>query len=59
MNNVYELFVSLGEYGAAGMFKEINRSLFYRKSLGIRMYYENLAIVTFSNTCSATALKDR
>ena len=37
----YEKFISLKEYGAAGMYKEPHRSLFYRKSLGIRMYYEN------------------
>ena len=37
----YETFLSLKEYGAAGMYKEPNRSLFYRKALGIRMFYEN------------------
>lgn len=44
----YELFLSLGEYGAAGMFKEPDRSLFYRKSLGIRMYYENCELYKYN-----------
>ncbi len=34
-------FMVLGEYGAAGMYEEPDRSLFYRKALGIRRYYEN------------------
>ena len=35
------VFLEIGEYGAAGMYEEPNRSLFYRKSLGIRRFYEN------------------
>ena len=45
----YELFVSLGEYGAAGMYKEKDRSLFYRKALGIRMFYENCELYEYNN----------
>lgn len=45
----YELFFSMNEYGAAGMYKEPNRSLFYRKSLGIRMYYENCELYEYNN----------
>ena len=28
-------FLALGEFAAAGMYEETNRSLFYRKALGI------------------------
>ena len=34
-------FLSLGEYAAAGLYEEPERSLFYRKSLGLRRYFEN------------------
>lgn len=34
-------FLKIGEYAASGAFEEPERSLFYRKALGIRRYYEN------------------
>ena len=45
---LFERFLSLNEYGAAGMFKETDRSLFYRKSMGIRMYYENCELYQYN-----------
>ena len=38
---IREKLLSLGEYGAAGLYEEENRDLFYRKALGIRRYFEN------------------
>lgn len=40
--NLYERFWTMGEYYAAGLYEEPERSLFYRKALGLRRYYENL-----------------
>ena len=34
-------FLALGEYAAAGLYEEPNRSLFYRKALALRRFYEN------------------
>lgn len=34
-------FRSIGEYCAAGMYEEPQRSRFYRKALGLRRFYEN------------------
>ena len=39
--NICEEFKKIGEYAASGAFEESDRSLFYRKALGIRRYYEN------------------
>ena len=36
---ISEKFKRMGEYGAAGMYEEPERSLFYRKALGIRRFY--------------------
>lgn len=36
-----QMFLEIGEYAAAGMFEEPERSLFYRKALGLRRFYEN------------------
>ncbi len=47
-NKMYQRFLADGEYGAAGMYKEPDRSLFYKKALGIRMYYEHCALPRFS-----------
>ena len=33
--------LEIGEYSLAGMYEECERDLFYRKSLGLRRYYEN------------------
>lgn len=38
---IYDKFLGMGEYGAAGMYEQPQRSLFYRKALGIRRYYEH------------------
>mgnify|MGYP006909141724 CR=1 FL=1 len=34
-------FYNIGEYAAAGAFEAPERSLFYRKALGLRRYYEH------------------
>lgn len=39
-----ERFKKLNEFAAAGMYEEEERSLFYRKALGIRRYYETCAL---------------
>lgn len=39
-----ERFKELNEYAAAGLYEEEGRSLFYRKALGIRRYYETCAL---------------
>ncbi len=38
---ISESFKRIGEFGGAGMYEEPKRSLFYRKALGIRRFYEN------------------
>ena len=42
-----DIFLEMGEYGAAGMYEEQDRSLFYRKALGIRRFYENRELVEY------------
>ena len=42
-----EKFKNLGEYGGAGMFEEPDRSLFYRKALGMRRFYENCTLAPY------------
>ena len=37
---IAERLLALGEAGAAGLYEESERSLFYRKALGLRRYYE-------------------
>ena len=39
--------LELGEYAAAGLYEEMDRDLFYRKSLGIRRYYENCELAKY------------
>lgn len=39
-----EKFKELKEYAATGLYEEENRSLFYRKSLGLRRYYETCSL---------------
>ena len=39
--DIVKAFLDAGEYAAAGLFEEPCRSLFYRKALGIRRYFEN------------------
>jgi len=38
--DISKAFYELGEYAAAGLFEQPERSLFYRKSLGLRRYWE-------------------
>ena len=38
--DIVKRFLDAGEFAAAGLFEEPDRSLFYRKSLGIRRYFE-------------------
>lgn len=40
-------FLKIGEYAASGAFEESERSLFYRKALGIRRYYENCSLYDY------------
>lgn len=40
-------FAKIGEYAAMGAFEEEDRSLFYRKALGIRRYYENCELYEY------------
>lgn len=40
-NNMEKRFKSIGEFCAAGAYEEPERNLFYRKSLGIKRFYEN------------------
>lgn len=48
MNSTYRVFSDLGEYMAAGAYEEPERSLFYRKALGIRRYYENCMLCQYN-----------
>jgi len=48
--DIVDYFLDIGEFAAAGMYEEPNRSLFYRKSLGIRRYLENCELPEFART---------
>ena len=41
-------FLKINEYCAAGLYEEEGRSLFYRKSLGIRRFYENCKLSEYN-----------
>lgn len=41
-------FIAIGEHAAAGMFEEPERSLFYRKALGLRRFYENCELEPYN-----------
>ena len=43
-----EEFKRIGEYAASGAYEEQGRSLFYRKSLMIRRYYENCKLYPYN-----------
>ena len=45
---IYNDFLNIKEYCAAGLYEEENRSLFYRKSLAIRRYYENCDLAEYT-----------
>ena len=49
-NALYEHFLADGEYGAAGMCEEPDRSLFYKNALGIRRYYEHCVLPEYKET---------
>lgn len=40
-------FLRLGEYAASGLYEEPDRNLFYRKSLGLRRFYENCELAVY------------
>lgn len=40
-------FLKLGEYAASGLYEEPDRSLFYRKALGLRRFYENCELAVY------------
>lgn len=46
--NLQQQFLNLGEYMAAGLYEEPDRSLFYRKSLGIRRFFENVYLPEYT-----------
>lgn len=46
--SVSKQFLDLGEYAAAGMFEEPERSVFYRKALGLRRYWENCRLPEYT-----------
>ena len=41
-------FLKFGEYAAAGLYEEPNRSLFYRKALALRRYLENCELCEYN-----------
>lgn len=45
---IAEMFLTMGEFGAAGMYEEPDRTLFYRKSLGIRRFYEKCELPVYN-----------
>lgn len=47
MEMIVRKFLNMGEYGGAGMYEEPDRSLFYRKALGIRRFYENCSLMEY------------
>lgn len=46
---ISEKFKEIGEYAAAGAFEEPERSLFYRKALGLRRYFESCELYEYKN----------
>lgn len=45
---MHEEYLKIGEFAASGAFEEPNRGLFYKKSLGLRRYYENCSLFEIS-----------
>ncbi len=41
-------FLKLGEFAASGLYEEPDRSLFYRKALGIRRFFENCDLAEYN-----------
>ena len=46
--DIQKRFLEAGEFAAAGLFEEPARSLFYRKALGIRRYFENYPLQPYA-----------
>ncbi len=46
----FELYQSMGEHMAAGLYEDPDRSVFYRLSKGLRRYYETAALPTYEGT---------
>ncbi len=47
MKVMKDAFLKMGEYAAAGAYEEPERSLFYRKALGLRRFYENCELAEY------------
>ncbi|MBQ3134595.1 MAG: hypothetical protein IJB75_02145 [Oscillospiraceae bacterium] len=45
--DISKRFLELGEYGAAGLFEQPERSLFYRKAMGLRRYLETCRLPAY------------
>ena len=45
---IMKKLLQMGEYSAAGLFEEPDRSLFYRKSLALRRYYEHCELPEYN-----------
>lgn len=45
---ICDFLKDIGEISAAGLFEEENRSLFYRKALGLRRFYENCELPNYN-----------
>lgn len=45
--DISKMFFEAGEYGAAGLYEAPERSLFYRKALGLRRYWENCRLPAY------------
>lgn len=45
-----EKLLGIGEFAAAGLYEEPERSLFYRKALGLRRYLENCELAEYKGT---------
>lgn len=45
---ISDKFKEIGEYAASGMYEEESRSLFYRKALGLRRFYENCDLAPYN-----------
>ena len=50
MTNIREKFLEMGEYLAAGLYEECDRDMFYRRSLGLRRYYETCDLPEYTKT---------
>ena len=46
---VMKKLLEMQKFGAAGLFEEPDRSLFYRKALGLRRYYETCAVPEYND----------